>query len=67
MHRVERPLNKPASREVTVHCTDRDGVSQQQQVPLTSLATFILNSVQARKADQWAAQLERIDWSNSNV
>lgn len=67
MHRVEYPSAKPERREVTVHCTDGQGVSRQKQVALVNLATFILNSVQPRAASRSAPQVLRIEWSNENV
>jgi hypothetical protein len=67
MHRVEYPSTKPVRREVTVHCTDSSGTSERKRVPLVSLATFILNSVQPPSANRSSPQVQRIDWSNSNV
>lgn len=67
MHRVEYPSTKPVRREVTVRCTDGNGVSQQRRVPLVSLATLILNSVQAPVANRSVPQLESIEWSDTNV
>jgi hypothetical protein len=67
MHKVEYPSIKPARREVTVHCSDAHGAAESRRVPLVSLATFILNSVQATAARKNAAQIQGIDWSNSNV
>jgi len=63
MHKVEYPSAKPTSREVRVHSTDGNGNSQQRVVPLVSLATLILKSVQAPAADRSASQVKRIDWS----
>lgn len=54
-------------REVTVHCTDRQGVSQQKQVALVDLAALILNSVQPRAASRNVAQVQRIEWGEENV
>jgi hypothetical protein len=67
MHRVEYPTAKPTSREVRVHCTDGKGNPQQKVVPLVSLATLILKSVQAPGANRSAPKVERIDWSIKNV
>jgi len=67
MHRVEYPSAKPVRREVTVHCTNSDGLSVRRQVPLVNLATFILNSVQGSAANRSNAKVQRIDWSDSNV
>jgi len=67
MHRVDYPSIKPERREVTVHCTNSNGLEERKQVPLVSLATFILNSVQRPTADRSNSQVERIDWSDSNV
>lgn len=67
MHRVEYPATKSAPRDVTVHCTNSRGESQQKRIPLVNLATFILNSVQERAANRGAPQVQRIEWSPSNV
>jgi hypothetical protein len=67
MHRVEYSSAKPVGREVTVHCTDRQGVSQQKQVALVNLAALILNSVQPRAASRNVAQVQRIEWGEENV
>ena len=67
MHKVEYPSIKPSRQEVTVHCSDVHGAAERRQVPLVNLATFILNSVQAPAANKSSAQIQRINWSNSNV
>jgi len=67
MHRVEYPSIKPERRKVTVQCTNSNGLAERKQVPLVSLATFILNSVQRPAANRSNSQLQRIDWSDSNV
>ena len=67
MHRVEYPSIKPVRREVTVHCTNGSGLAVRRKVPLVSLAMFILNSVQRPAANRSNPQLQRIDWSDSNV
>ena len=67
MHRVEYPLAKPERREVTVHCTDSQGVSQQKQVALVNLAALILNSVQPRAVSGNVPQVQRIEWGDENV
>lgn len=67
MHRVEYPSIKPVRREVTVHCTNSNGLVESRQVPLVSLATFILNSVQRPTANRSNPQVHRIDWSDPNV
>lgn len=67
MHRVENPSAKPVSREVTVHCTDSQGVSQQKQVALVNLGALILNSVQPRAVSGSVPQVQRIEWGDENV
>ena len=67
MHKVEYPSIKPVRKEVTLHCTDINGAAERRRVPLVNLATFILNSVQAPASKKSSAQIQRIDWSNSNV